>query len=594
MALCKELCVLQARITSFVWFFLCVGISVDTHLFVYLSLSQTLVGGTMILLLGLCAILSLLQSKCSSLFVSRIQWLLLAWMLYLLGHALFVRDAETYKLLYWLEFLSLLFILPSLVYCQQLSRRSIENGILLMAGSQIVSLCLQAVGIMASYNDLFSLTGFSENPNVPAILLSVCLPLSYDRMKASTHKIVYGMFLLLSFIFLIVLNCRTSYIGLGILIIVRFLATETTRRFWRKRSAWGKSMLVLSFFVLLAVASVGLYRSKQASADGRLLVWKVSAMMLRDNPMGIGIGMFEHDYNLTQGEYLSSDAATKAERYNSSTVYMAYNDFLEQGVESGWISMLFLLAVYGSFAYRIGLQDVKTLSVILAFAAMSCTNFIAASIQPWMVLMCYGSLVLSETSHTRQIPAKAIHLKTTFPLYAIPLCLLILFHSHLLYAQFQLNRFQIQSEKGIAIDIQRAESLSSYIGTSEAYYRFIARQYQQQGDYNRALQNWLVAKQYTSTPDIFFSIFDCYNRMGKGDAGIPYIIEVSRMLPQNLTSRLILLKWYDSLGNLPVALSIAQEISDIHIKIRNQRSKNIQRYARIYIQQHQSDKLIAQ
>lgn len=60
-----------------------------------------------------------------------VQYLVLIWMGYLLLHALFMREAENYKLMYLEETLLLMLVLPNLLELQILSKRTLENSILL-------------------------------------------------------------------------------------------------------------------------------------------------------------------------------------------------------------------------------------------------------------------------------------------------------------------------------------------------------------------------------------------------------------------------------------------------------------------------------
>jgi len=525
---------------KYLWYVLCVGFIIDTKSFVYISLSQTLIGGALILILGVLSIVYCLMSIKRTVFLGKTQILILTWMIYICGHAYFIQP-EIYKFMYLEECLLLLLILPNLIRSQVLSRRIIENGLLVMNGLQIGCLLFQALGLSCSYNSLFPITGFCDNPNVSAILLAVCLPIFYRRMRTSSYRILWLALILLSFAFIIVLKCRTAYLYLAVVVAVRAALSEPFKRYWKEKASFGRSAIVVFSIFAFIFSGLVLYRSKQASADGRLLIWKVSTMMIQEHPMGIGIGMFDHDYNLRQGEYFANGESTELERYNSGTVYMAYNDFLEQGVEAGIPGLLFLLAFYGYLmvvTYR--RKDTELFSIFIAFFLMSWFNFIYSSIQPWIVLMAYASLAICEDKNTR--PTRHGLVDKIIATAFLVLCLgLLCRHVPLLYSQIRLKQLQAEVLRGDSINLSDTESLAVHIGTSEAYYRFLAEQYIRNGELGKALQAILTAKQYTSAPEVYFSAFDCYDRMGKTEEGIPYIEQIRRMLPHNLTSRLVLL-----------------------------------------------------
>ena len=515
---------------TILWYAICLGMCIDTRLFVYLSLSQALVGGFLVLLMAIPAVVHWLKTK-ERLLTDGVQWLVVGWLAYWTFHATCVHSPEIYKLLYLAEMLSLLFFLPYMLRMRMISRKVLDNGILLMTAVQTAGLVVQSTGCMNSHNEFFPLTGFSENPNVTAILLAVSIPMVIDRIQEKRHRKFWVVFLVLLCIYVAALKCRTAFIGLATIGIVRLMFSRKMCTWWWQMSCLRRTMLCSVLLVSAFALAYVLYSFNRASADGRMLVWKVSCKMIQEHPMGCGVGMFEHDYNLRQGEYFASGAATSMERLNSGTVYMAYNDFIEQGVECGWPGMLLLLTFYFLLmakAYRKG--KIKEFSVLTAFFLMSFTNFIYATIQPWLMLIaCASSFIENETK-----PANSKSYFTTSAQIVVlsVLPILLYLHTTLTFAQMQLGRFQYNVENGIKVNLQEVESMSKYIGTSEAYWHFLYEQYYVQGLYAEALQCIRKRMEYTSTPDVFFSAFDCYAQMNQEEKGIPYIMDVARMLPQ--------------------------------------------------------------
>lgn len=573
-----------------VWVGVCLFSCLDTRLFVYLSLSQTLVSGLFILLLGSVAVWHSWR-RGHPLMSSKVQCLVLLWGLYLLIHSLFCPQTEYYKLAYMEVTLTLLFTLPYLLREGLLSRKHIERGWLLMLVVQLGTLLLQARGTVSSYNRFFSLTGCSENPNVTAILLVMMLPLLYDKVVDRKEKRVpYGVLLVLTLLFVILLKCRTAYLGLLVMIVVKILSHRQIRQWWKGRTLWYKTGLTLGLVTFAVALGVGLYQMKRDSANGRLLVWKVSAQMMKQHPEGIGVGMFEHDYNLSQANYWQSGLATEAERWVSDTVFMAYNDYLETGVETGILGTLFLLTFFVSVivtAYR--RRDTNTLKLTVASAVMAGVNFFYATIQPWLILLSAVSLMLGQKNETENRLTRGVQPISKI-LITIGIAALLCWQSTLLWSQYQLGKLSRQAEKGEQIDLPQAESISQTISTSEAYWTFMYRQYAQREDYHNALRCIEEAQKYTSEPSLFFSAFDCYDGSRRTAEGIPSIVQVSRMLPQNLTSRVILLNWYDKKGDVEKAIGIAKEIVNIPTKIDNKQSSEIRAYAKKYLFNNQNYK----
>ena len=146
------------------WWMTCFFLTIDTGLFLYPSLSQTLLGGT-------CTLLT-----CTTIMIYGIvykgKWptnkgilLVMSWGVYIVFHSCFVENAEHYKMYYILTSLTLLLSLSFALHNDYISQRQIENGLLFMTVLQIACMILQLVGIKESNNPNFTCTGFGTNPN---------------------------------------------------------------------------------------------------------------------------------------------------------------------------------------------------------------------------------------------------------------------------------------------------------------------------------------------------------------------------------------------------------------------------------------------
>ena len=331
----------------------------------------------------------------------------------------------------------------------------------------------------------------------------------------------------------------------------------------------------------------------------------MSAGMLKEHPEGIGIGMFGHDYNLRQGEYFAGGKGTDSERMHADTVYMAYNDFLEHGVEGGWPAALLLAAFYVSLmarAFRHG--KVRELSFIAAFFVMSFTNFICATVQPVLLLMICGGSVLSDEdgntgkggreekkeregyeAHSSLLYGKSGRF-LTLPLWSMlwtGRVMLATIHVRQLCSQVQLGYFQKQAEGGKEVSIAEVEELADRIGTSEAYWRFLSGLYIKEDNPEEALRCISKAAEYTSEPEVFLAMSACYDRLGHPEKGITCLNRIRDMLPRNLTSRYILLRRYEQTGRNREAQEAAKEIVSIPVRKGDRQGAAIMEQAIQYI-----------
>lgn len=570
-----------SSIYTVLWWLACVLLTIDTGCFIYPSLSQTLTGYLCILLLCVVGWVHGVFTK-AHVSLNMGTCLLLCWLIYLCFHARLIADAEVYKLSYMVSGLLFTLTLSQLLHRGTLTFSKLENGFLLMLILQLMCLLLQMTGVMSSYNSYFPLTGFSDNPNATAMMIAVCIPLIYDRLKTSDHTYSLLALLVVSFIFLVILRCRTAYIGLAVICVVRIALSDKAKTLYQRL---GKKTLYVSFaFLLLLLSfSAALYKMKQDSSDGRLLVWKVSAGMLAEKPEGWGIGLYEKYYNLCQGEYFSAGKPSEKEKYLASTVYMAYNDLLEHGVEAGWCGTIFMILFYVSMAVRAyRTRKIVAFSVICGFLVMSLVNFVYATIQPWFILLCYVADVLGCPQGSFCVGKKV---KSGIHLVALFFSFFLLWqYAELTIAQVRLKHYEHLKDIGQKVELKAVEELASPIGTSEGYYRFLSSLYMRDGEYEKAAEALRKAMDYTSEPELFFALFNCYDKMGMTAQGIEYIKTIRDMLPQNMMSRNILLRWYDSQGMKVEALAVAHEMAETPLKVKSSVTESYQQGARRYIE----------
>lgn len=90
--------------------------------------------------------------------------------------------------------------------------------------------------------------------------------------------------------------------------------------------------------ILVAGALVGIYVLKKESADGRLLLWKITTQAITKRPWtGTGLGGFPAAYAETQAEYFSSGKASETEMLVAGCPEYGFNEFLQiVGTRSVW------------------------------------------------------------------------------------------------------------------------------------------------------------------------------------------------------------------------------------------------------------------
>ena len=587
---------------------MCIAAAVDTHLFVYPSLSRSLLMECGLLLLALVAFIHLMLSR-TVMPVGGLCVFVALWMGYILLHSRLSEVTELYRTVYLC--VTLLSVI-SLSYCLRaglLTQERIYSGLLVIGLIHVFCVFAQRMGFMEPESSLYPVTGACDNPNVTAMYLAGCVPLIVHRLRCSDRKVAYVVFLVLALFAVVLLRCRTAYIGLAVeaAVVLFFMSLSKDSRIKgfsllknsegdnpKIHSSIGKVFLAVVTLLVVSVAAVRMYQMKRDSADGRLLVWKVSASMIAEHPMGCGYGLFPKHYNLRQAEYFHEEHGTETERRNASFVYMAYNDFLEHGVEGGVLGMLFLAGFYAMTITRAkktpSLTGRAGVGLFSAFAVMSLVNFVVAGIQTWLLVVCCAAVVAAGGGGRTGESEKAVggHSLLLQRLVSVALVVFVLMLSvitgRMTYAQYHLGRIEERMSAGEAVNDSVFADLEKNIYSSEAFWRLRAHGLMRTGDYGQATLCIDNAMRYTAAPQLCYMAHRCLSGLGCEDDGIGYINEVYHTQPTLLLPKLILMRFYDSKGDTVTAMKYANEIVNTAAKVSDRKTAAIVREAEMYLE----------
>jgi O-antigen polymerase len=128
--------------------------------------------------------------------------------------------------------------------------------------------------------------------------------------------------------------------------ILLLLKSKLRNRLNTYLNSKAKKWLAITFtFIIIISGTTGLYYFKKGSADGRVLIWKSTALMIKDNPLiGIGFGKYQARYMDYQANYLQGKEKSN-EAYLAGETNYAYNTILKQTTELGLIGLVFILSV---------------------------------------------------------------------------------------------------------------------------------------------------------------------------------------------------------------------------------------------------------
>jgi len=269
----------------------------------------------------------------------------------------------------------------------------------LIAGGILQAICgnLQLWGYYPSHHNLFKLTGSFFNPGPYAGYLASVFPaalgfwlfsikiasknknpssskiigvlnrglkivtawlnksgLKIKKVERKSHQqnlineiINYLVIIALISIILVLPASRSRAAWLAVLGASAYLLIVKYRGYlkeWFNLSFAIKFSLIIFTVAILSLGLTGLYLMKRNSADGRLLIWKVTAKMIADYPVtGTGMDGFKAHYMDYQAEYFRQNPDSDEAMVAGNANY-AFNELLHQTAEHG-LAGGFLLAL---------------------------------------------------------------------------------------------------------------------------------------------------------------------------------------------------------------------------------------------------------
>ncbi|WP_304708144.1 O-antigen ligase [uncultured Rikenella sp.] len=198
----------------------------------------------------------------------------------------------------------------------------------------------QCAGLVVSRHSYYGLTGSFPNPGplggwlCVAMLAAMVLVEQFGREGRKIRTLLFGIGGLPIGIVLFLTDSRAAWVGFA----VALFSMLFTRRFRYKKTVLGAltAIFVLGFFAL--------YRYKKESADGRLLIWRVSADVISKKPgIGHGVGTFPERYMFAQADYFARNPESRFVAV-ADQVSVPFNEWIgivcEQGAVGGVLALL--------------------------------------------------------------------------------------------------------------------------------------------------------------------------------------------------------------------------------------------------------------
>lgn len=411
-------------------------------------------------------------------------------------------------------------------------------------------------------------------------IISICLVLPASRSRASWLAILGSAVYLIS---------------------MRYQLTNQLKKFVDTKAK--KAGLSILGFILLIISGFGLYHFKKDSADGRLLIWKVSTNMIKDKPLlGHGIGKFVAEYMNYQAAYFKANPDV-SEAMQADNVSYAYNEFLKLIIEKGLIGFMLGLAVIWSLfigkseeGRRQELENPILLAArggllsILVFALFSYPS----EILPIKILfVLFAAVVATHQNpiHVFQLPAKETALTSTAWYAALVLTLLTVYPAN----KYLTRQYQTYKSWKDASDIYNVGAYPECLDDFELAYPQLKTNGQFLLQYGKALEMagkpeksvaiLNEAQAHLNNTILHTCLGDNYKALGRNTEAEQAYLHAWYMAPARFYPLYLLAKLYDDTDQTEKAVSMAKWVLNKEVKIDSRAIEEIKEEMQNIIEQ---------
>jgi len=520
--------------------------------------------------------------------ISMIDILVVAFVLFCIVNRFFLQDIYGHSLRYY-ELISLTFLYFIL--------RSLKKNILLPFFLVLVSSAflesihglLQVVNIMEPHHQEFKITGGFFNPAPYAGYLGAILPVAVGvflhkeiLLKGILQKIPLCYYFFLAFCIATVLlilfiipitRSRAALISsLGSVCYLVFFYPpyyESLKRYF----IGSVSKIALITFVTIGVIFFfyKIYSIRTASANGRILIWKVTASMIRDSPLlGQGLDSFKGNYMKYQGNYFRArenqdlhSLGNEAELADDNS--FAFNEFLQLVAENGVIGAFFVVLILIKIS-RIRDKDPNLMIVkasllsVFIFGMFSYPHAIL-SIKLLLVVCLANVAVFDKIIFVMDWQ---FFRKVNFFRDAIRVSLTVLFIVGIIIVSVSLGRLRAAYETWHEANIfyeagQFEEAIELYRSIDDVFQDngdflvYHGKALYMAGFYQKSLSVLSRSKYFKTSYVTELSLGNCYEKLQKNGQAITCYISARQMLPARLYPIYLLAKLYYKLGEFTSA-----------------------------------------
>ena len=331
---------------------------------------------------------------------------------------------------------------------------------------------------------------------------------------------------------------------------------------------------------------------RSESANGRLLIWKITGKMIVDRPLfGVGFDRFKSYYMTAQADYFAEKPDSPEAKLADDANY-AFNDFLQHTAENGMIGLVLMLLILIT-AFRVKPQPSHTPETFLSFnsyllsskAGLAAVAVFAFFSYPAQVLPIKMSVILYLAFITSLSANQlcSIHFPKYIPVkYVVALLLAIglmvtvpcLKKSRIAWKSWK-EAHHLYTLGGYTGCLPHYEKAWPILKTDGDYLTNYGKALSMANEHQQAIEVLRQAVFYYPNIVVYTALGDSYKALGKTVEAEQAYLTAYYMNPSRFYAQYLLAKLYDETGQTEKATDIANELLQKEVKIPSVAIKEI-------------------
>lgn len=463
---------------------------------------------------------------------------------------------------------------------------------------------LQLWGYTPSNHSLFKMTGSFFNPGPFGGYLASVFPIMIGGLLFNKkyllplgeigNLIILWVGVSLVLLTLVAADSRAAWLSIALSSMVLLVKRYSIIQLFRTGTSIKRNVLLLSLFVLVGVCFIGLMKPNDKSANGRLLIWKVSSGLFMQHPLiGVGFDRFKTFYMDEQADYFKNTLNSSEAMVAGDTNY-CFNEFIQHAVENGVIGLFFMAGVLvcicaaTSNLFNNELWIAKAgITGIIVFAFFS----YPAQILPIKTgLVCYLAYIADCTEKKKVgFPKKDEYVfKPILAIFAVGVIFIgcTSLPAYYIACKNWNSAYQFTQLKDYTASMNastKAWPLLRYNGDFLTHY---GKTLTMAGEYKQAVEVLNQAVSFYPNIIVYTALGDNYKILGRIEDAERAYLKAWYMNPSRFYPKYLLAKLYDETNQSEKAITVAKELLDKEVKIESTAVREIQTEMKNILKKH--------